>query len=81
MMITLHLVDGRKITKDKDKLLFFSMQCGYAMDSNGGVRRYRLIDGILPGISDGYITVNLDHVVDMRPAEEDEIQHAQIHGW
>ena len=64
MIVTLHLSDGRKITKDEDKLILF----------DGGY------DDI-PIPKDGYIAVNINHVVDMRPAEDDEIKHAEIHGW
>lgn len=68
MMITVHLADGRKITKDTDKLKFFTGEsCRYA---NG-----------LPEIEEGKIAINVDNVLDMRPAEPDEIEHAKIHGW
>ena len=68
MMITVHLAGGRKITKDQEKLYFFTGEsCRY---SNG-----------LPEIKEGNIAINLDNVLDMRPAEEDEIEHAKIHGW
>ena len=68
MMITVHLAGGRKITKDIEKLCFFtgeSCRC-----SNGFLE-----------IKEGSIAINLDNVLDMRPAEEDEIEHAKIHGW
>ena len=68
MYVTLHLVDGRKITKDMDRLTFFAPSI-MAQFQN------------MPPVNDGYITVNLESVVDMRPAEEDEIEHAKIHGW
>jgi hypothetical protein len=32
-------------------------------------------------VEEGCITINWSNVVDMRPAEDDEIEHAQIHGW
>lgn len=64
MIVTLHLSDGRKITKDEDKLILF----------DGGYDD-------TPTPKDGYIAVNINHVVDMRPAEDDEINHAEIHGW
>ena len=66
-MITVHLSDGRKITKDPSKLKFIT-------DPDGLEDGYQMIEN-------GCITINWLHVVDMRPAEEDEIQHAQIHGW
>ena len=31
--------------------------------------------------AEGKITINLDHVLYIRPATEEEIAHAQIHGW
>ena len=77
MMITLHLSDGRKITKDDSKLKWFSTaklagsNCAYADISGRSI----------PDIEEGCITINLDHVVDMRPAEPDEIEHAKKHGW
>ena len=33
MIITVHLSDGRKITKDEDKLLFFRVQSETTMSS------------------------------------------------
>ena len=66
-MITLHLSDGRKITKDPTKLIFITDPEGYW---NGEQM-----------VKEGCITINWTHVVDMRPAEEDEIRHAEIHGW
>lgn len=66
MMITVHLSDGRKITKDHSKLVFYNpLQC----------------TGILPDVKDGIININTLHVVDMRPADEIEKEHARIHGW
>lgn len=66
MMITVHLSDGRKITKDTRKLVFYNpMQC----------------IGRLPDVQDGVININTLHVVDMRPADEIEKKHAEIHGW
>ena len=66
MMITVHLSGGRKITKDIDKLIFFD---------------FNRQDLAREDIRDGYIIINTNHVVDVRPAEEDEIRHAEIHGW
>lgn len=68
MMITVHLSDGRKITKDEERLEFFSN------------KEYFKTVG-MPRVGNSKITINLDHVVDMRPAEPDEIKHAEIHGW
>ena len=66
MMITVHLSDGRKITKDTSKLVFYNpLQC----------------TGVLPDVTDGVININTLHVVDMSPADEIEIEHARIHGW
>ena len=67
-MITVHLSDGRKITKDPTKLKFIT-------DPEGWIINGEQI------VEDGCITINWLHVVDMRPAEEDEIRHAEIHGW
>ena len=68
MMITVHLSDGRKITKDSENLVFFTMTEESAED-------------IAEKIEPGKIVVSADHIVDMRPAEPDEIEHAKIHGW
>lgn len=67
MYITLHLTDGRKITKEPQKLKFI-------IDPHGLEDGYFLVE-------EGCITINWNHVVDMRPAENDEIAHAKIHGW
>lgn len=64
MMVTLHLSDGRKITKDSTKLIYYDAFTPYD-----------------PEVKEGCITVNLNQVVDIRPAEPDEIKHAEIHGW
>lgn len=66
MMVTLHLSDGRKITKDESKLIYYDETT---------------LENVNPAVKEGYITVNLNQVVDMRPAEPDEIEHARIHGW
>ena len=68
MMVTVHLSDGRKITKDQTKLAFFTA-------------RQFTKEGEIPLAQEGVIHINLDHVVDMRPADEIEKQHARIHGW
>lgn len=68
MMITVHLSDGRKITKDNSKLHFFTGHGCFNV-------------GALPKVEEGCIAINLDNVLDMRPAEQDEIEHANIHGW
>lgn len=65
MFITVHLVDGRKITKSPDRLVFFS---GWDFPSGSD-------------IEEGTIYINSDSVVDMRVAEEDEVRHAEIHGY
>lgn len=67
MMITVHLSDGRKITKDSNRLIFLT-------DPEGTADGQQMIQ-------DGCITINWSHVVDMRPADEIEIKHAEIHGW
>ena len=65
-MITVHLSDGRKITKDERKLVFYNpLQC----------------TGVLPDVQEGVININTIHVVDMRPADEIEKEQAKIHGW
>lgn len=66
MMITVHLSDGRKITKESDRLVFYNP-----------LQR----TGILPDVQEGVININTLHVVDMRPADEIEIKQAEIHGW
>lgn len=66
MVITVHLSDGRKITKDEKKLVFYNpLAC----------------TGILPDAKEGIININTMHVVDMRPADDVEKAHAKIHGW
>lgn len=70
MYITLHLSDGRKITKDESKLLWFSSR----QKANRG-------DVNQPEISDDCITVNIDHVIDVRQSTREEIDHAINHGW
>ena len=67
MMITVHLSDGRKITKDSNRLIFLT-------DPEGTADGQQMI-------LDGCITINWSHVVDMRPADEIEKKHAEIHGW
>lgn len=79
MMITVHLSDGRKITKDEIKLNWFSPSLGYTVGATDGGDLN--CEAFRPLVDEGSITVNLDHVVDMRPAEPDEIEHAKIHGW
>lgn len=64
MFVTLHLVDGRKITKERENLIFLRPQTKFE-----------------PRAEQGKITINWLNVVDMRPAEPDEIEHAKIHGW
>ena len=66
MMITVHLSDGRKVTKDEGKLVFYNP-----------LQR----TGILPDVQEGVININTLHVIDMRPADEIEIKQAEIHGW
>ena len=36
---------------------------------------------VMPFIDDGKIAVNINHVIYARPAKDDEIEHARIHGW
>lgn len=64
MFVTLHLVDGRKITKERENLIILRPQSKFT-----------------PDVERGKITVNWTNIVDMRPAEDDEINHAKIHGW
>lgn len=68
MLITVHLSDGRKITKDDGKLIFVSDICEAVAEG-------------LEVVKEGCITINCQHVVDMRPADEMEKMHAEIHGW
>ena len=35
----------------------------------------------MPYIENGKIAVNVNHVIYARPAKDDEIEHARIHGW
>ena len=81
MLITIHMTDGRKITKDEENIRFFSMRQGYALNAERIVYDLDGLDGIYPQVSEGCICVNLDNVVDMRPAEKEEIDYARIHGW
>ena len=66
MIITVHLSDGRKITKAEERLVFYNP-----------LQR----TGILPDVQEGVININTLHVIDMRPADEIEIKQAEIHGW
>lgn len=66
MMITVHLSDGKTITKDESKLVFYNPMTR---------------TGILPDAREGVININTMHVVYMRPADEIEKKHAEIHGW
>lgn len=66
MMITVHLSDGRKITKDSDKLDVFNPNT---------------LEPKSLRLEEGKIAINWWHIVDIRPAEPDEIEHAKIHGW
>ena len=66
-MITVHLSDGRKITRDSNRLIFLT-------DPEGPDDGQQMIQ-------DGCIAINWQHVVDMRPADEIEKEHARIHGW
>lgn len=76
MMITVHLSDGRKITKDSGKLLFFFPPKNDTMQSTWTYEQLGC-----PKVKEDHITINLSHVVDMRPADEIEKKHAEIHGW
>ena len=64
MFVTLHLVDGRKITKERENLIVLQPQSMFT-----------------PDIEQGKIIINWQNVVDMRPAEDYEIEHAKINGW
>lgn len=75
-MITVHLSDGGKITKDTDRLRFFFPPKNDTMRSTW---TYEQLGS--PKVEEGCITINLSHVVDMRPADEIERKHAEIHGW
>lgn len=65
MLITIHLSDGRKITKDTGNIAVF-------------------LEGSKPQLDDfkeGRILINQAHIIDMRAANKEEIEHAKIHGW
>ena len=34
-----------------------------------------------PDVPDNKLLVNVNHVLYIRPAKDDEIEHAKIHGW
>lgn len=65
MMITLHLSDGRKITKDTSMLIPYDP----------------IKDPFRRKVAEGCITVNVHHIVDFRPARPDEIEHEKKYGW
>lgn len=67
MIITVHMLDGRKITQDEDNIKYFSPTM-------------RIPDDI-PVVRDGSITINLDNVLYMHPADDEEKKHMEIHGW
>ena len=73
MYITVHEVGGRKITKDESKLVWFS--AAQLANAKSPVK-YNM-----PPVKDGCITVNLDNVLDIRPADEEELASAKLHGW
>lgn len=65
MLITIHLSDGRKITKDTGNIAIF-------------------LEGSKPQLDhfkEGHILINQAHIIDMRAANKEEIEHAKIHGW
>lgn len=35
----------------------------------------------IPNVEDGKIAINVNHVLYARPAKDDEVEHAKIHGW
>ena len=65
MLITIHLSDGRKITKSGEEVVIFCT--GYSPTSDD--------------IKDGKILINQAHIVDIRLANKEETEHAEIHGW
>ena len=78
MIITVHMLDGRKITQEQDKLLFFSP----TMCKRSDIEYPDLLDtdGV-PDVREGCITVNLDNVLYMHAPDEDELKHMENHGW
>ena len=78
MIITVHMLDGRKITQDTDKLLFYST----TMCKRSDMEYPDLMntDGV-PEVREDCITINLDNVLYMHTADEDELKHMENHGW
>lgn len=63
--ITLRMSNNKKITAQKDNILLF----------NNWVEPYA------PDIPGNKLLVNINHVLYIRPAKDEEIDHARIHGW
>ena len=74
--ITVHLSDGRKIIKEDDKLRFFIPKNDVSITTS-----WQYGQMIVPTVNEGIITINMNHIVDMRPAEPEEIQRAVNQGW
>ena len=78
MIITVHMLDGRKITQEQDNLLFFSP----TMCKRSDMEYPDLLDTYgVPNVREDYITINLDNVLYMHTADEDELKHLENHGW
>jgi len=76
MYITIRMSNGKKITADESKLNWFTpsaMRCNESYPD--------LAPEQVPEITEGCITINLDHVMYMRPAYDHEVEHNEIHGW
>ena len=77
MIITVHMLDGRKITQEKDKLLFFSP----TMCKRSDVEYPDLLGtDKVPDLREGHITINLDNVLYMHEPDEDELKYLENHG-
>ena len=66
MIITLHMINGEKITQDIDNLILFDIK---TLEMNN------------PDVGEGQITINLNNVMYMHLANDEEKKHMEIHGW
>ena len=67
MMVTVCFPGGKKITKDSEMLAFFTGETA------------RLANH-MPEVVEGKVTINLDNVLYMRTAKQEEIESANSRG-
>lgn len=69
MYITIRTLDGREIVWRSDQINWFSTRHNVKSNIYMSVRRKDA-----PVVEEGYITINLDHVVLIREASKEEIE-------